>query len=52
MIDPITIGLLITVGTLLIERVYSIISKQRRFRSSCCGGEVEMENRGEDEKTH
>lgn len=47
MIDPITIGLLITVGTLLIERVYSIVSKQRRFKSSCCGGQVEMEKENE-----
>jgi hypothetical protein len=43
MVDPITIGLIIGVCTLAIERIASLLSRWRRLHSSCCGGEMSLD---------
>jgi hypothetical protein len=40
--DPISIGLIIGIVTLLIERTFYIIRKIKK--SNCCGNEVEFKN--------
>lgn len=41
--DPITIALMVGVITLGIERIASLLSRWKRFHSSCCGGEVNLD---------
>lgn len=41
MVDPIVIGLLVTVSTLLIERTFAWLRKIKK--SQCCGGSIELE---------
>ncbi len=40
--DPISIGLIIGIFTLLIERTFYILRKIRK--SNCLGGEIEFKN--------
>jgi hypothetical protein len=43
MVDPITIGLIIGVCTLAIERIASLLSRWKRLHSSCCLGRLELD---------
>lgn len=46
MLDPVTIGLIVGLASLFVERVYSLSVEviKRVKKSSCCGGVVEMED--------
>lgn len=40
--DPATIAILVGLGSLCVERLFSLLNKMKR--SSCCGNKVEFES--------